>query len=331
MTATQSGLSERERANQLREGLLDCYLHAIRNCANYALEIDEELTARHRKYLQALAGEVAAGEMDTLLESRATLRNILRDYRDKGAQYLATLRNELAGTARALEEILDSLSQSDGDHETRLRGAVQRLRDAADAPDAAAIRDVLFQSVEAIEQSVESMRKQHQVTISQFQIEIRMLHKRIDSLEAAASLDHLTRFYNRDELVERIKTATPGSYCLLLVSVRGLRRAEMQFGPPIYEELAGAFAKRLKNSLPPNAVLGRWSMEELVAIVQMKKAEAVASGKWITEHLSGTYACLHGGKTVRPALQLNVGIVDTIHSDSPERVLERVGVFLTGG
>src|SRR5262249_57463297 len=88
--------------------------------------------------------------MGTLLESRATLRNILRDYRDKGAQCLAALRNELAGTARALEEILDSLSQSDGDHQTRLRAAVQRLRDAADTPDAAAARPLLFQAAAAI-------------------------------------------------------------------------------------------------------------------------------------------------------------------------------------
>jgi GGDEF domain-containing protein len=330
LTATQSSLNPLEKAHQQREALVDCYLHAIRNSANYAVELDEELTGAHRKYLRALADEVASGEAAALLESRATLRNILRDYRDKGAQYLSALRDELAGTARALEEILDSLSQADGDHETRLRGAVKQLREAADTPDGGAFRNILFHAAESIEQSVESMRKQHQVTISQFQIEIRMLHKRIDTLEAAASIDHLTRFYNREELAERIKSAAPGTYCLLLVSARGLRRAEMQFGPPICEELAGAFAKRLKNSLPPNAVLGRWGMEELVALVQMKKAEALASGKWITEHLSGTYACLHGGKTVRPALQLNVGVVDTIPGEAPARVLERVGVFLTG-
>ena len=38
----------------------------------------------------------------------------------------------------------------------------------------------------------------------------------------------------------------------------------------------------------------------------------MASGKWITEHLSGAYACMKSGKTVRPTLQLTVGIVDTV-------------------
>jgi GGDEF domain-containing protein len=330
MISIQSSLTELERAHQLREGVLDCYLQAIRNSAAYALELDQELTGNHRSYLRALAEEVASGDLEPLLDSRATFRNILRDFRDKGALYLANMRDELSATARALEEILDSLSQTDGEHESRLRAAVKRLRDTACLPEARLIANAVANAAETIEQSVDEMRKQHQVTVSQFQIEIRMLHKRIDALEAAASLDHLTRFYNREELIERVKGATAGEYCLLLVSARGLRRAEIQFGPPVSEELAGAFAKRLRNSLPPNAVLGRWGTEELVALVQMKKTEAVASGKWITEHLSGTYVCLQGGKPVRPALQLNVGVVDTAAGEAPERVLDRVGVFLTG-
>src|SRR6185312_16096149 len=151
--------------------------------ANYAMDLDEELTANYRKYLRALADEVATGQKDVLLESRSTLRNILRDYRDKGALYLTTLRDELAGTARALEEILDSLSQSDGDHEARLRATVQQLRQVAGGPESAKLGDTLRGASTSIEQSVEQMRKQHQVTVSQFQIEIRMLHKRIDTLE----------------------------------------------------------------------------------------------------------------------------------------------------
>lgn len=330
MISIQSSLNELDRAHQVRETMLDCYLSAIRNCASYAIEIDEELTASHRQYLRSLAEEVATGDSAFLLESRSTLRSLLRDYRDKGAQYLHTLRDELAGSARALEEILDSLSQSDGEHESRLRTTVQNLRNLADAPNGSPMGAPLRKAASTIEQSVEQMRKQHQVNISQFQIEIHMLHKRIDSLEAAASIDSLTKLFNRSEMEKQIKASKPGGYSLLLITARGLRRAEMQFGGPIAEELAGAFAKRLRNSLPPQAVIARWGAEEIVVLVNVRKSEAVTSGKWITEHLSGAYACLSGGKTVRPTLQLNVGIVETDASEAPEAVLEKVGVFLTG-
>jgi len=331
MISIRGSLSELDRAHQIREAALDCYLSAIKNSAHYALDLDAELTGNHRQYLRTLADEIASGNDEILLDSRGTLRNILRDYRDKGSQYLANLRDELGNTARALEATLDSLSQSDGEHEARLRATVKRLRDLAVEPLAASLGTVLRGAAESIERTVEQIHKQHQLTVAQFQIELRMLHQRIDTLEAAATIDELTRFYNREETAERIKASTSGEYCLLLVSARGLRRAEMQWGPAVSEELAGAFAKRLRNSLPSNAVLGRWSTEELVAVLPMKKAEALVSAKWITEHLSGVYACLQEGKTVRPALQLNIGVVDTAPGETGERVLERVGTFLTGG
>jgi len=321
-------MTELERSHQLRSVVLDCYLLAIKNMANYAVDLDEEVTGPHRKYLKQLADEVATDTPEALNNSRSTLRGLLRDYRDKASQYLSRLRDELAGTARALEEILDTLSQSDGDHESSLRAAVVSLREAAANPSGASIAGVVQSATAKIEKSVEQMRKQHQLTISQFMVEIRMLHKRIDSLEAAAATDEFTRFGTREETIERLRTTAPGSYSLLLIGARGLRRAEVQFGEEVGNELAGAFAKRLRNSLPANCTFGRWGAEEFVVMLSMTKAEAIASGKWITEHLSGSYACMKEGKAVRPALQLNVGVVDTAASEKPERILERIGVFL---
>ena len=328
MISIQSSLTELERSHQLRSTVLECYLLAIKNIAHYTVELDEEITSPHRKYLKQLADEVATDTPEVLLASRATLRGLLREYRDKAAQYLARLRDELSGTARALEEILDSLSQSDGDHDTNLRAALAKLREVAASPAGAAVATIVNAAANGIEQSLDHIRKQHQLTISQFMVEIRVLHKRIDSLEAAAATDEITRFDNREETIERIRSTPPGGYSLLLIGARGLRRAEVQFGKEVGEELAGAFAKRLRNSLPANCSFGRWGAEEFVVMLAMKKSEALASAKWITENLSGNYACMKDGKAVRPGLQLTVGTVDTSANEKPERILERIGVFL---
>jgi GGDEF domain-containing protein/ElaB/YqjD/DUF883 family membrane-anchored ribosome-binding protein len=328
MISIQSSLSELERSHQIRAAVMDCYVLAIRNAAHYAVELDEELTGPHRKHLENLATEVAAGAPEALAESRATLRGVLRDYRDKAAGYLGNLRDELANTARTLEEILDSLGQADGDHEKNLRAALGKLRQVAAAPGNAALGTVVSTAADSIETSLEQVRKHHQLTTSQFLVEIRMLHKRIDALEAAASIDDVTRFASREELAERIRSSPPGQFCLLLASARGLVRAEVQFGKSVGDELSGALAKRLRNSLPVSTIIGRWGPEEFVAILVAGTSEAMTSAKWITEHLSGAYACLKDGKTVRPAVQLTVGVVDTAANDAPERILERVGAFL---
>lgn len=327
MISIRDSLSELEKCHRERETAVDCYLSAIRNVADYTVEFDQEVAAPQRQYLTALADEVSSGKLDVLAESRATLRALLRDYRDKAAVYLTTLREELAGTTRALEEILDSLSQADGDHETRLRSALVRLRQVADSPAGDVVRTVVKVAADSIEQSVEQMRKQHQLTVSQFQVEIRMLHKRIDSMEAAAALDQLTSLFNRREIEERIRAATADA-CLLLIRVSGIRLAEVHYREDVAAELTAAFTKRLRNCLPPNATVGRWSREEFAAILSVPKPEATLTAKWISENLSGSYSCLLAGKAVRPALQVNVAVMEPTGC-TPDRLIERVKGFLT--
>jgi GGDEF domain-containing protein len=330
MTSIQNSLNELERCHVLRDLVLDCYLTAIRNVAQYAVELDDEITAPHRKYLADLAGEVAAAQPEALAESRATLRGLLRDYRDKAGQYLSTLREELAGTARALQEILNSLAQTDSDHEVQLRGALGSLREISESLDSSAVRAAVLAAADSIEQSLEQIRRQHQLTVSQFLVEIRMLHKRIDALETAASLDNLTKLFKRSEMEKQIRSASGGPLCLLLVRASGFRQVERQFNREVAAELAAAFSKRLRNSLPPSAIIGRWSEEGFVAMLSMEKPEAMASAKWVADHLSGAYACLQRGKSVHPSLQVSVAVVDSQPGDPPERTLKRVREFLTG-
>ena len=328
MISIRSELNELERCHQLQETALDCYLAAIRHVNQYALELDPGLAAQFRQHLGELAGEIATERWPVLDDSRATLRALLRDYRDRCSVYLSHLRDELAGTARALEEILDSLNQTDGDHETRLRGALANLRKVAESDPGSSFSQIVASTADSIQESVEQMKKQHQLNISQFISEIRVLHQRIDSLETAASRDQLTRLANRSEMTERIKLSVAGEFCLLLVSARGLLRAEVLHGKEVGEELAAAFAARLRNGLPADALCGRWSAEEFIAMVKMKKTEAIALGKCITDNLSGAYACLKGGKAVRPSLQATVGVVETVSDETSDRILQRIDAYL---
>jgi GGDEF domain-containing protein len=330
MTSIKSSLNELERSLQMRAEVLDCYVLAIKNIARYAVELDKEFTVPHREYLSTLATEVATGTSEALTDSGPTLRGLLRDYRGKAALYLGNLRDELAGTARTLEEILDSLGQTDGNHEANLRAALAKLRQVAAAPGYKALGSVISTTADTIEHSLEQVRNEHLLTTSQFLVEIRMLHKRIDALESAASIDEVTHFATREEMAERIRSTPAGQYCLLLAGARGMRRAELQYGKEVSDALSGAFAKRLRNSLPVSTVIARWGYEEFAAMLTAQKSEALASARWITENLSGAYSCLKSGKTVRPTLQLSVGVVDTAAHDTPERIIERIGAFLVG-
>src|ERR1051325_7058318 len=99
MISIRESLSELEQCHQERDAAVQCYLAAINGVAHYTIEFDPETTDAQRKYLSALAEDAATGKPEILGESRATLRGLLRDYRDKAAQYMNKLRDDLAGSA----------------------------------------------------------------------------------------------------------------------------------------------------------------------------------------------------------------------------------------
>ena len=327
MVSLRSAISDLERSEQLRLLTLDCYLSAIQNAAYYAVELEDALTTPHRKHLKTLAEGLEDGTPETLGESRSVFRAIVRDYRDQASRFLNQLREELTNTAGALHEILNSFNQTDGDHETRLRRALKTLRELSSAGNLESVRSELMGTTSEIEQSLEDLRKQHQLTVSQFLVEIRGLHQRIDALENAAALDVLSQLYNRREMEKRILDAQEGA-SLLLIRAHGIRRAEQEFQGSITRELTGAFTKRLRNTLTPSAVLGRWGDEEFIAIGPQQKSEALTAAKWITERLSGTYACLQGGKTVRPTVKVDVMVVDRPPGGNADQALAQVREYL---
>ena len=327
MLSIRNNITELERLAAERDTAVDCYRDVLHNVANYAVELDDQVTSQHRRYVTAVA-EGLTSTAESLREAGATLRALLRDYRAKAAEYLNNIREQLASTARALEEVMESLAQTDGDCETRMRSALGGLRELAQQPAAEPVRELLLSAANAVGNSVEEMRKQHRAHVAQFMTEIRMLHSRIGQLESAATIDAVTQLLTRPEIERHIRSLEQGNVSLLLMATSGLRLAEVRFNGDVAAELAGAFAKRLRNVLPPNTVTGRWSTEEFVAILDASAADAIKAAKAVAEQLSGTYSCLLDGKVVRPDLQVRVMVVEGAEGN-PERLLARVREFMT--
>jgi GGDEF domain-containing protein len=330
MISIHEPVAELERVEKARRETLEYYVAAIRDVSHYAVDLEEKTTELHRRHLEALAGNVAADIPSALAESRATLRGLLRDYRDKASKFIGDLRKEMEDSVSALQGIMESLAQSDGDHGIQLRESLTQLREIAGSPGFGVFGPTILSATNAVEQCVEQMRQQHQLTISQFQVEIRMLHQRIDSLERAAMLDAMSQLLNRGEMESRIRDSVAEDFSLLLMRATGLSAAARQYGASAAAELAGAFGKRLRNSMPPDALLGQWEAEAFVAKVTLPKREALAAARRIAEGLSGAYACLCDGKTVRPSLHVGVAVVERESGEPPARTLERaVEFFIT--
>jgi GGDEF domain-containing protein len=323
-THPTTALTETEVGRESRELTLDCYVSAIRNIAHYAADLEPELTVPHRKYLEELAERTVSGTPAALQESRATLRGLLRDYRDKTSQYLSILRGDLSSAAVALEEILESLSDNDGDQGDLLHKTLRLLRQAP-GDDCDGIRQSAHDAAETIENCLSAVRKRHQLAVSQFMIEIRMLHKRIDGLEGAASIDMATRLFPRHELEAVIREGNT-SCRLILVRADGVLRAESRFGRTVAQELTGAVIRRLRNTLPAEALVTRWSEQGFVAMIELDARDSAQLAERISENLNGSYACVKEGKTVRPPIRAKVSLLEQA-SDAEETLRQTAAFF----
>jgi GGDEF domain-containing protein len=223
--------------------------------------------------------------------------------------------------AQALQEMVEGLSQCDTDHQEKLRDALVRLREVANSSEGSPVRAVVRAAADAIEQSLEQMRKQHKFAVSQLQTEMRLLHNRIDSLEAAAATDEASKLSNRRFLTEYLGAAPTAGTCFLVLKMRGLAEARARFGPAVADEVVSTFGRRLRNTVPKDAIVGRWSEQDFLAIVPA--AAKPADGtliKRFAEHLSMPYACMIAGKVVR----IPIAVTAEIHSFTPGTSAEQI-------
>jgi diguanylate cyclase (GGDEF)-like protein len=323
-------LKEIEKWSDLQRETFECYLSAIRGAAQYAVELDDQLTPPHRSHLLALAETLEKAKPETSLsESRAVLRNQLRDYRDRAAAYLGRLKEELANKAGNLQQIVEAMTASDGDYQISVKQIVTRLHTVSRSPEAAPVRAALESATASLENGLAQIERQHQLTVTQFLVEIQMLHKQIDTLRMAASVDKLTRLASRTEMEARIAAAlSKGTrVCLVLLKMRNAASVQAQFGSQVFAELLAVFAKRLRNVLRPETAAGRWDEDAFLCLLAGEKSDAVALAKRISEHAGGTYVCMRDGKAVRPVLCLDVGVVDWAPGDADGRLIQKADQF----
>jgi GGDEF domain-containing protein len=330
MVSIRDSMTELEKLHSMQAAMLDSYTSTLRDMEQYAVEIDEEVTGAHRRHLAAIAQELnARSGADSLRDARAILRNELRDYQDRAASVLASLRRDLTEKMDALQAIVEAMASADGDHEERLQSSVGKLRALADIPSAAAIRPALIEASTGIENSIEELKKQNGLTVGQFMVEIKTLHKRIETLEIAGRKDVLTGLNSRVEMEGYlgVEIDRHQNFSLLLLRIANLPMIQRQFGQGVRADVIAAFAKRMRGGLPEHARLGRWTEDQFVALLAIEKSEAMSLAKRLNQHVSGSYVCMENGKPQRPSLMVSVAVIDHLPNGTYDTLISRLNQF----
>ena len=329
-------LDELDRRESLSSAVLDCYALAIHSSAHYAVEVDPSLAVEFRSHLDVLEKQsraVLTG--DELRAVQSSFRGELREYRDKSDAQLKKMRKEIEDATAAMLVFADTVASNGADHEEEVRAQLRSLETTARSNSMNEIRSGIGAAVAGIETSVHQIQRGNQLVIAQLQDEIRALHQQIEVERRALYTDRASGAWNRQKIDVHLDNLLRQNqpFCLLLLSIRNYKRIETQYSRTVVEGTLKALISRFAAMIGDEPVIGRWTEDQFVAVLDLPVGDAIQVSSQSTRKLSGGYAVQENGLSQTVTIQAATGIIERpAGADSPafHRKLEQLAGAISG-
>ncbi len=302
---------EMERLEKFKKVALECYGLAIASTEQNVIEVDHQQATVFRGELQALVNQLGEATSPEQLQSIQELfRGELREYRDSTHEQLRRLRKEMDAAVAALEEFAGNASARGDDHEKELKQALKTLDAAAASDRLDAIKAAIRAASTDILSGFEQMQAKNQFAIAQLKDEIRLLHQKIQAGRRPVALNAET--WNRQDVDHRIGQMLNQntSFCLVLIVLRNLKALAGRYSGGVVEEALESLEVRLRDTLGGESMLGRWTANQFVAILNVAPSSAMAISRDAAQKLTEPYSFKHEGIPCTLVFQVAAGVVD---------------------
>lgn len=303
---------EMERLEKFRRVALACYGLALTSTEQNVIEVDHQQATQFRRELQALVSQLGeATSPEQLMNIQDLFRGELREYRDSTHEQLRRLRKEMDAAVAALEEFAGNASARGDDHEKELKQALKTLDAAAASDRLEAMKAAIRAASADILSSFEQMQAKNQFAIAQLKDEIRLLHQKIQAGRRPGALNAET--WKRQDVDQRIDQmlGQNAPFCLVLIVLRNLKTLASRYSRGVVEEALESLQVRLRDTLGgEEAMLGRWTSNQFVAILNVSPSSAMAISRDAAQKLMEPYSFKHEGIPCTLAFQVAAGVVD---------------------
>lgn len=301
---------EMERLEKFKKVALECYGLAIASTEQNVIEVDLQRATQFRSELQALVSQLGEATSPEQLQNIQDLfRGELQEYRDSTHEQLRRLRKEMDAAVAALEEFAGNASARGDDHEKELKQALRTLDAAAASDRLETIKAAIRATSGDILSSFEQMQAKNQFAIAQLKDEIRLLHQKIQAGRRPALN---TETWKRQDVDQRISQMlsqnTP--FCLVLIVLRNLKTLASRYSGGVVEEALESLEVRLRDALGGQSMLGRWTSNQFVAILNVSPSSAMALSRDAAQKLTEPYSFKHEGMPCTLVFQVAAGVVD---------------------
>jgi GGDEF domain-containing protein len=297
MISLRKTVTELDRLEEFQRAAIRCYSEALRSSGQYVVEVDAAEAAEFRTQLETLRDRLQIDPDAKQLESvQSGFEAGLKDYCEKTRAHIRRLRKDVEAAAAAVESFAGSLNESETQLESGVKRELQRLKQSSASDDIQLIRASIDAATAKISAGVEQMRTSSHLAIAQLKDEIRLLHQEVREAKAkgaairtvktpeAVPVDNQLVGSHMDQMLRK---NTP--FSVLLVVVRNLEGLQNCFSAQVIADALGSFQARFENSLPPSAIVGRWTQNQFAAILGTAPANAMEMSSDVVRKLSAPF------------------------------------------
>jgi len=302
---------EMDRLAKFKDVALECYGLAIASTEQNVIEVSLEQASLFRAELQALANQLSeATTPEDVRKIQDLFGEDLREYRDGVHDRIRQLRKEMDAALSALEDFAGDTAARGDDHEKVLKNALQTLATAAANDRLEPIKAAIRAASAGILASFEQMQARNQFAVAQLKDEIRLLHQKLQAgrRSATSAVDTRSRQEVEARIDEMLKQST--SFCLVLIVLKNLKPLASRYSDAAVEDALQDFQIRLRDALGDVSMLGRWSANQFVAILNVAPSRAMAASRDAAQKIAEPYSCTHNGIPSSLVFQVAAGVVD---------------------
>lgn len=311
MISLRKTATELERLEELHRTAVNCYAQALRSTEQNAIELDSAQAAHFRRQLQTLQDQLRGDDGRSGLQSvQSSFESELKDYRDKTAEQVQRLRQEVQAASAALEAFAGSVNESEERLESGLKRELQSLNQAAASDDIQELRGSIRAATTKIAASIAQMRSSNQLAIAQLKDEIRLLHQEVQAARRSPAVELSPESGQRiaGRMEEFVKKNIP--FSVLLVVVRNLEGLQNCYSATLIDGALRGFQSRFENNLPSSALVGRWAKDQFAAILNTAPGNAIEMSSNLVRKLSEPFLEQEKGGTHSIVFNPRAGVID---------------------
>ena len=297
MVSLKRSLEEYEARRLLVATYSQVLRSTLESVKQYVVETDASAVAQFRKHigqsLELFRSEEEAPGQEAAGQIAANVRGELRDYKDRATRYIDRMREDLATTAMALDEIMQAAQESGA--EDRLKSEIARMGAALSVSSLAELRATVRRGLDSLSECAEQLRREKDGVIAQLKDEIRTLHKAAEQSRSASAVDPATGVHKREE-IERLlrrELAASRSVAVIHLCLRNLHELNGAYPPAMIGQLVVAFCRRMGNVVPRDSIMSSWRSDVFLILLPPAVARHVASE--VLRACEGRYSVMDDG------------------------------------